>query len=230
MQTLLALLAALAATVFAVDLTRSALARPRPHVNAYAAGVSLFALASWSLVFGLAFGWQPWSYKAFFLFGAVLNIPLLGLGSMFLVAGPRAGRTFAGFVAVLSLWATLTIVFAPIVGEFPAGSVPSSDELFAWRIYPLLAAVGGGSGTIILLVSAVVSLVRFWKRDRRLVWGNALIILGTASAAAGGSLVAFLDEAESFAVSLLLAVSLIWAGYKLASGRRRSVTPASDRV
>lgn len=227
MQIALSVVAALGATAFAVDLGRSALSRPRPHVNAYAAGIALFALASWALAIGVAFGWQPWSYKTFFLFGAILNIPLLALGSMFLVAGPRSARTFAGFVAVLSLWSTLTLGFAPLAPDFPQGIIPSGSESFLWRIYPALAGIGGGVGAIVLAVLAVVSIFRFWKKDRRLVGGNALILGGTIAAAVGGSSLAFLGEAGGFAVSLLVSVSLIWGGYRMASGRRGSVTKAS---
>lgn len=223
MQIVLSVIAALGATAFAVDLGRSALSRPRPHVNAYAAGTALFALASWALVVGVSFGWQPWSYKTFFLFGAILNIPLLALGSMFLVAGPRSARTFSGFVAVLSLWSTLTISFAPLAADFPQGAIPAGSESFLWRIYPALAGVGGGVGAIVLGVLAIVSIFRFRTTDRRLVAGNALILAGTVAAALGGSSLAFLGEAGGFAVSLLLAVSLIWGGYRLASGRRRTV-------
>lgn len=231
MQIALSVIAALGATGFAFDLGRSALSRPRPHVNAYAAGIGLFALASWALVLGVSFGWEPWTYKIFFLFGAILNIPLLALGSMFLVAGPRSARTFGGFVAVLSLWSTLTIGFAPLAADFPQGVIPSGSESFLWRIYPALAGVGGGVGAIVLGVLAVVSIFRFWNRDRRLVGGNAMILGGTVAAAIGGSSLAFLGEAGAFAVSLLLAVSLIWGGYRLASGRRRAaVATASDRT
>lgn len=226
MQIVLTILAAAGATVFAADLVRSAMARPRAHVNAYAVGVVMFAAASWALAVGIGFGWQAWSYKTFFLFGAILNIPFLALGSMHLVAGPRSARAFAAFVWVLSLWSTLTIVGAPLAADFPGGTIPSGSESFLWRIYPILAAVGGGTGAIVLGLLAVVSIFRFWNRDRRLVAGNALILAGTAAAAAGGSALAFLGEAGGFAASLLVAVSLIWGGYKLASGRRRLVASA----
>ena len=230
MQSVLSITAALGATAFAVDLGRSAIRRPRPHVNAYAAGVALFAAASWALAIGVTFGWQPWSYKVFFLLGAVLNIPLLALGSMYLVAGPRSARTVFGFVMVLTLWSTLTIGFAPLSAEFPQGSIPAGSESFLWRIYPILAGVGGGIGAVTLGVLALVSIFRFWKKDRRLVGGNALILGGTIAAALGGSALAFLGEAGGFALSLLLAVSLIWGGYKLASGRRKVVASSPATV
>jgi uncharacterized membrane protein YfcA len=66
----------------------------------------------------------------------------------------------------------------------------------------------------------VISIVRFWKRNRKLVWGNLLILAGTFAAASGGTGLA-LGEGSAFAVSLLLAVTLIWAGYRVASGSRQ---------
>lgn len=47
-----------------------------------------------------------------------------------------------------------------------------------------------------------------------------MIVAGTFAAAWGGTGLA-LGEAGGFAVSLMLAVSFIWAGYRVASGRRR---------
>ena len=79
-------------------------------------------------------------------------------------------------------------------------------------------------GATILIVLALVSVFRFWNKNRRIVWGNLLIVAGTLAAAWGGTGLA-LGEASGFALSLLLAVTLIWAGYRVASGGRRAPAP-----
>ena len=66
-----------------------------------------------------------------------------------------------------------------------------------------------------------MSAFRFWNKNREIVWGNLLIVGGTLAAASGGTGLA-LGESSAFAVSLLVAVTLIWAGYRVASGGRRS--------
>lgn len=221
MDSVASLAAATAASFFAVDLWRGYRRRPRPHIAAYGAGMTMFALATWALFIGVTFGWTGGAYRTFFLFGAVLNIPFLALGSMFLVVGRRSGHAmtiFLGALTAISTTLTLTVAFQH---ELPIGGVP--HDIFATGFGPrLFAAIGGGTGATILMVLAAVSLVRFWKKSRHLVWGNALILAGTGAAASGGTVLAF-GEATWFALSLLVAVSLIWAGYRVASGRRAVV-------
>lgn len=179
METLIALAAAAGATFFAVDLWRDYSRKPRPHVAAYGAGITMFAIATWALFIGLAIGWTGAVYRTFFLFGAILNIPVLAIGSMFLVVGRRSGHA-------------LTI------------------------------AIGAGH----FVPDQCVSL---WRKNRSIVWGNALILLGIAAAAWRGTGLA-LGDGGGFAFSLLLAVSLIWAGYKIASGKRNSRPRQSEEA
>lgn len=218
MDTTFSAVAGAAATIFAADLWRGYRSRPRPHIAAYAIGMTMFALATWALFVGVTFGWSGGAYRTFFLFGAILNIPFLALGSMFLVVGRRSGHAmtiFLGALAAISTTLTLTVDFQH---ELPIGGVP--HDIFATGFGPrLFAAIGGALGATILMVLAAVSLIRFWTRDRQLVWGNALILAGTGAAASGGTVLAF-GEATWFALSLLVAVTLIWAGYRVASGRR----------
>ena len=183
--------------------------------------MTMFAVATWALFIGITFGWTGPTYRTFFLFGAVLNILFLALGSMFLVVGRRAGHVMTiavGAFAAISTTLTLTV---PFQQAFPDGGIP--HEMFATGFGPrLFAAIGAGLGATILMVLAVVSIFRFWKKSRNIVWGNLLILAGTFAAAWGGTGLAF-GEAGGFALSLLVAVTFIWAGYRVASGGRGPV-------
>jgi nucleoside 2-deoxyribosyltransferase len=231
MDVILAAVAATAAGAFTLDLLRDLRRRFRPHTAAYAAGIGMFFLATAALAVALAVGWNGALYRVFFLFGAILNIPFLALGSMFLVAGRRAGHAMfllLGGLAAISTTLTLTVPFA---GPLPPSGVPEQifppiSEGFGPR---LLAAISGGTATMVLLVLALVSLVRFRRADPRIIWGNLLIALGTLAAATGGSLLGFLGETAAFELSLLGAATLIWAGYRTARGRR-AVAPPRPRV
>lgn len=224
---MIAWVAAFLATFFTVDLARDLRRRFRPHVAAYLAGIGMFATASWALAVGITWGWSGPAYRIFFLFGAILNIPYLALGSMFLVVGKKSGHVMnlllAGYAAI-SITLVSTTPFARPVEDWarlPRDVFPPISAGFGPR---LLAAIAGGTGTLLLVGLALISLVRFWRRNRRIVMGNALIVAGTLSAATGGTGLAFLgSEAAAFAVSLSFAALLLWLGYRTASGARKAV-------
>ncbi|HLF59869.1 MAG TPA: hypothetical protein VI980_01655 [Acidimicrobiia bacterium] len=220
MDSALALLAALAAGVFAVDLWRDYRRRPRPHIAAYGTGMTMFAIATWAFFIGLSLGWTGPLYRTFYLFGAILNISFLALGSMFLVVGRRAGHVMAIAMAALAAISITLTATVPFANPLPDSGVP--DDVFASGFGPrLFAIIGGAVGSTILVVLALVSVFRFWRKDRNIVWGNLLIVTGTFAAASGGTGLA-LGAGSAFAVSLLAAVTLIWAGYKVASRSRRA--------
>jgi hypothetical protein len=215
----LALLAALAAVAFAADLWLDYRKRPRPHIAAYATGMTMFALATLGFLIGLSAGWTGLVYRTFYLFGAVLNIPFLALGSMFLVVGKRSGHVMALALGALTAISTTLTATVPFANPLPGSGVP--HDVFASGFGPrLFAIIGGAAGSTILIVLALVSVFRFCNRNRRIVWGNVLIVAGTFAAASGGTGLA-LGESSAFALSLLVAVTLIWAGYRVTSGGRR---------
>lgn len=228
MNLLLSLLAAVGATAFGFDLARAAIRRPRPHVNAYAIGIGMFAAASWAFFFGVALGWSPITYKVFFLLGAVLNVPFLALGSVHLVIGERTGRAATGLLLPFTVISILQVLPASLrpLGE---SVIPEASEVFRVGGPRLLAILAGAVGGTILLVLALVSVFRFWRSNRRVVAGNLFIAAGTLAAASGGSVLAITGQTGFFALTLALASFLIWAGYRIASGARAPIgAPEGD--
>ena len=224
MRIVVAFLAGFVATLFFVDLLRGYRAAPQPHTAAYMAGIGFFAIATWALFAGTAIGWTSASYRTFFLFGAIVNIPVLALGSMFLVVGRRAGHVMLLLLfPFFAISIPMTVAQPFDAGALPADGVPGGRELWAEMFGPRLwAAIGGGMGATIIIVLAVVSAFRFWHRSRRLVWGNLMIVAGTLAASTGGTILA-LGIDWGFSASLLVAVILIWAGFRIAVSARRAL-------
>ena len=210
------------ATAATLDLARDLRANPRPHLSAYTAGMAMFALAVWALLSALAGGWNGFNYRIFFLFGAVLNIPFLALGSVFLSVGRLAGHIMTVGLFGYSAMATTLVAVTPFARPLPTGGIPSdifasiAETGFGPR---LLAAIGGGLGSIILIAAALWGAVRFRKSNPRRAVANLVITSGVLAAAAGGTILGFLHESSAFSVSLLAAASLIWWGYRLAKPR-----------
>jgi hypothetical protein len=92
MHWLLPAVAAAASAAFAAAVLRQYAARRRPHQLAWGIALSMFAVASLALTAGVAAGWSSLSFKAYYLFGAVLNVPWLALGTVELLARPALRR------------------------------------------------------------------------------------------------------------------------------------------
>ena len=87
----LAFLATAVATVFA-QATAVRWSRTRaPHQGAWTFALALFALASAALATGASTGWDG-TFRVFYLLGAVLNVPWLALGTVYLLLGRRSRR------------------------------------------------------------------------------------------------------------------------------------------
>ena len=224
MDLLLAFIGATAASAFGFDVYRDALRRPRPHIIAYGIGIAMFALATWGLFFSLWLGWGTVSYKVFYLFGAVLNVPYLALGSVYLVIGYKTGRAFTGPVIAFSMISILMLVPAKL-HEIGPGLIPEAKEVFLVGGPRVLAIMSGAAAGTLLLSLSLVSIFRFWRKNRCLVWGNIFIAAGTLAAASGGTAFAKWGHSQLFVVSLPSAALLIWAGYRVASGERGALLP-----
>ena len=229
MQIFSAVFAAVVASGFALDLAVDWRRRPRPHAGMWALAIGAYALASWALVLGLTAGWGPTSFRLFYWLGAIVNIPLLAAGSVFLVLGPIAGRRFSFGVGIWTILGAIATWLAPLKGSTGTDGIPEGQELFDFIIEAggvsvpgprVFAAFAGGGATLIIVGLAGYSAVKFWRSNRMLAIGNLLIVLGTLAPAFGGSLTA-LGEAAGFAVALLIGAVLLWTGYRVATGSRR---------
>lgn len=225
MEESLAVLAAGAATGLVLELARSYRQRPRPHVGAWAIALSLYAVATWMLVIGLVVGWSSLVFRLFYGLGAILNVPFLGIGSAYLVWGPVVGRRLLEWFTIIGAFALFITFTAPFVAPLADAGLPAGSDVFAdiGTVGPagprFYAVVFNVMGTLLLVGLAAWSAVRFWTVNRRLVAGNALIVLGGLFPAFGGSLFA-LGETSGFALSLFVGAVLLWGGFRVASAAR----------
>src|SRR5437868_12225172 len=97
MSTHLALAAAasLLALAFAMCTLERWLDRRKPHEAAWTVALFLFAAASTSLWAGAAFGWNGLWFRLFYLFGAIVNVPYLALGTVYLLAERQVAQRVA---------------------------------------------------------------------------------------------------------------------------------------
>lgn len=218
----LAAAATLLSLAFAMCTYERWLDRRKPHEAAWSAALLLFAAASASLWAGAAFGWNGLWFRLFYLFGAIVNVPYLALGTVYLLGTRRIGDRTALGVHVFAAFSAGVVVVAPLTAPITAGTLPQGSDVFG--AFPrVLAAVGSGVAAVVIVAGAVWSAVRLARRrsTRRLAFANGLIAFGTLVLGAGGILNSVLDEMDGFAVSLVVGISVIFAGFLLTNAPRR---------
>lgn len=221
MHWLLPGVAAAASAAFAVAVLRQYAARRRPHQLAWGIALAMFAIASLALAAGVAAGWTPLSFKLYYLFGAVLNVPWLALGTVELLGGAAVRRAYVAGLAAFTLLGVVLVALARVTPADLAGLLPEGKEFLPLAVR-VLAVLGNTVGTLIVVGGAVASgLALRSRRDlRRRFEGNLLIALGVLLAASGG-VFAFLASSDKLALGLALGATVMYLGFRRASAPAR---------
>ena len=226
----LAFIATAVATLFAQATLVRATTRHRPQDRVWTIALTLFALASAALAVGVTNGWANATFRIFYLLGAVLSVPWLALGTVYLLARPASGRRVEIGLIFLSGLATGVLLSAPM--ETVSGrAIPVGRDVFG--VFPrVLAAVGSGVGAAVIIAGALVSAGRFARHrdvpgNGKRALANGLIALGTLVLSSGGLLQGIAGKDEAFVLSLATGITVIYAGFLLASRASESAPAPS---
>lgn len=213
-HTALAVAAALVALAFAMSTFERWLARHRRHELAWSIALVMFALASASLAAGAQLGWNGATFRVFYLFGAVANVPILALGTVYLLAGERVGDRVAAVVSLLVALGAGVVLASPFRAAIPVHELVQGSRVFgpAPRVF---AAVGSGLGALVIIGGAIWSAIRV--RRGAMLWSNVLIAIGTLTLSSSGLLNSVLDAMNGFAVTLVIGITVIFCGFLVAS-------------
>jgi hypothetical protein len=181
-------------------------ARRRPELAAWSASLLAYAVASATLAWGAAAGWDDRSFRVYYLFGGLLTAALLGLGSLLL-----AGRRWALAPALVYVGLAVGVAIAvPLHGDIHGTGIPEAQAHLDFFPARLVAVLGNALGTAAVLAVAIGTIAR-----RPL--GNGLIVAGVATAAAGTAL-SGLGTARTSVFAAIAAI-LLYGGFT-ASPRR----------
>jgi hypothetical protein len=219
----LAAVATVLACLFAMATFQRAAEGRGPHQAAWTVALVLFAAASAALALGASTGWDDGTYKVFYCCGAILSVPWLALGTVFLLLGGPAGRRTRGalvFFSGLAVGAVLLAELEPVSGT----EIPVGKDVFTQALPRILAAVGSGVGATVVVVGALWSLARLRGSTDvpgrgRLALANALVALGTLVLSSGGLVQGFVGHDEAFALTLAVGIAVVYAGFFVADGR-----------
>lgn len=222
------LVAAGVSALFAVALLAQFSRRHRlPHL-AWGTALAMYAIASIAVAVGTFGGWSGATYRTFWLFGALLNVPWLAVGSIALLNRVPGAFALAGVVvgSVFGLIKTLGATLdASSLGtrQIPRGrdawKLDPSMVTFA-RLYSILAWV------VVVLIAVATARPRGGVRPPRgRVRANWLIAIGVSVVAFGSFALRGVGRGSAFSVALALGVVVMSAGFLQASRARRPMMP-----
>ncbi|MDO8364881.1 MAG: hypothetical protein Q7V88_18465 [Actinomycetota bacterium] len=242
MNAALAAAATLVAVAFSLSTLDRWLRRRRPHELAWTVSLALFALGSAALWWAESAGWSLGAFRVFYMAGAVLNVPWLALGTVYLLAGKQLGDRVRAWLVLLSGFTAGVVLFAPTKAAVGGRELPTGKDVFG--VAPrVLAAVGSGVAALVIIAGALWSAWRVWRGrspsfgadrvvavPRRLVLGNVLIATGTLVLSGSGTLAGRLGKDRAFAITLLVGITILFAGFLVASAtpRRPMAAPPTD--
>lgn len=213
-------------------LLRDYAARRRPFHALWGLALLMFAGASFALFLGEVGGWTPGEFRAYWLLGAVLTVPYLAMGELYLLVR-RPGVAHALFVLLLVGTAvaiatvrTATIDAAALAHDLPLGREVFGDGTPAHRFaqlytYPAYFLLLGGT-----VWSALRIRGRAQMRERFL--GTLLVAAGATVVAIGSGVGAGLLKSYVFiSLSLLGGIVLMFVGFLRAARSRPAGDPAA---
>lgn len=209
-------LAALVSGAFAGLVFRSWAHRRAPHLGAWGIALTMFALASLAAALGMLLEWTTALFRAYYLLGAILNVPVLALGTVYLLAPRRVASISAIALTVLAIGATIDVAEAELSAvPLDTAGIPSGSEVLPGEVRTL-SRIYSFTGFFVVVGGASWSAVRMIRRGgpdlRRLALANLLIATGTTIVAVGSGLARY-GRGAYFAVGLLLGVSVMFLGF-----------------
>jgi hypothetical protein len=215
------LAAALIAAWFAVRLGRRLGERRRPHEGVWTVALVMYALASLAMFYGVVDRWSTGEFRTFWLFGAVLNVPFLFAGELYLLAPRRLAHVALLILAAAGVFAGLEIWRAGMdLGRLASSRLPLGKDVFGDSSMPYrLAQFYSWPAYLLLLGGLVWSAYRMGRqpalRDRAA--GTLGIALGATIVAIGSGVGAGFHIVPLFSVSLAVGIAVMYGGFARAT-------------
>jgi hypothetical protein len=208
--------AALVSALFATLVLRSWAVRRGPHLVAWGVALAMFAVASLSAGIGMLAGWNEGLFRAYYLFGAIVNVPFLALGTIYLLTPRKVAHVCTAAVVVLSVGAAVDVFEVSVnVAALATNGIPPASEVLPESIRTL-SRIFSFSGFFVVVGGAVWSAIRLVRQRgphlRRLASANLLIALGTTVTATASGFARY-QRGSIFSVGLLVGVSLMFFGF-----------------
>ncbi len=205
---------------FAVVVARQYLSRRKPYQAIWAVALAMFAAAAFFETAGQAFGWSDSTYKGYYLFGGLLNVGWLGLGSLLLLISPRAGRIAIVVMVLISIVALVAVLMSHTDHDLLKAQVPARGAIDVPAVLPLITNLGG---SLLLVGGAAWSAWRSARAGapRNRVVGLAVLAAGAFIVAGGHSFAQTKGVYAAQPLSEALGIVAMFVGYLVIESRSR---------
>lgn len=204
---------AIVAAAFALVVLRQYASHRRTYQLMWATGFTMFAIAAFAGYLARSGGATDTEYRLFYLFGAILNVAWLALGTAYLL-GPRRWADLA-FVAVVAL--SLVAAYAVIAPPVDLGAAMAGHPAYPnGSLARTLALIGSGLGSLVLIGGALWSAWIFLRKrhNGRRALANVIIAVGVFIVALGGT-AAFTGLGGILELTNLVGLAVMFAGFLL---------------
>jgi len=236
------LIAAVVSTVFAFLLLRQYGKKRKIQQLAWGVSMAMFAAASFVVMYGTSQGWDATSYRVFYLFGAMLNVPWLALGSVALFNKRELTMVALVIVLVISIFGFFKVVSShpceAITGPsgaktcvaatnvsaenriFGRDNIPSGSDV--WHKDSSVRALAIWYSTIAYVIVVGISVLSSRPRKgvappKERVRANLLISVGVTIVAIGSTSLVRYGRGAAFSITLAIGVTVMFVGFLLAS-------------
>jgi hypothetical protein len=212
--------AAAIAAVFGVMLLARFVRKHRRYEGIWAIALFMFAAASFATFLGVVRGWTGTDFRVYWLLGAVLDVPFLFEGELYLLARDRVWVHLTLLVLIAaSVYAGVRVWNAPIRPGPLAGSLPLGKEVFGDHSLPYrLSQFYAFPAYFLLLAGLLWSAwhMRGQPHLRNRTAGTLGIAMGATIVAIGSGVGAGFHIVSLFSAGLAVGIAVMFWGFIVA--------------
>jgi hypothetical protein len=215
--------------IFAFFVFKRYRSRRGPHLLLWGIGMIFYGIGGFCEAYNAVLGWNPFIFRLWYLFGAMLVAAWLGQGTVYLLARARWANALMIILILGSLYGAYRVFSAQLDPTQMTASLHTGSEMSGQAIITpgvrLLTPIFNLYGTVTLVGGALYSAWIFWRKRILLhrVIGNVLIASGALLPAFGGAFSRF-GIGGALYISEFLGAVLMFIGFM------RAVTPMKEAV
>jgi hypothetical protein len=227
LYSVLPFISSLVSFVFAFVVLRRYLLRRGTHLLLWGIGMIFYGIGGFSEGFYGVWGWNPFVFRMWYLFGAILVAAWLGQGTVYLLVKKKWANLLMIILVLASIYGGIRVFGAELDPALMTASQHTGSEMSGHAILSpgvrSLTPFFNIYGTLALVGGAAYSAYIFWRKKVLLhrTIGNVLIAVGAILPAFGGTF-SRMGIPGALYLSELLGAVILFLGFL------RAITPLEN--